>query len=84
MSSELRVGTDASGGACWEVEINGVWHRSRSAGVLRELMAGSLNQKPTPTPYGRWALLEPIEGLCFCRNSAGCDRCQFPSEPIDL
>jgi len=83
MASELQVGTDASGGACWEVELGGVTYRSRSAATLRALMEAHLSQKPNPNPSGRWALLEPIEGLCSCTSSAGCDRCQIQLEPID-
>lgn len=83
MGSELQVGTDASGGACWEVEIDGVCHRSRSADVLRALMEAHLNQKSNPNPSAQWALLEPIEGLCSDSCISGCDHCQIQPESID-
>jgi len=83
MGPELRVGTDASGSACWEVELDGVTHRSRSAATLRALMEAHLSQKPIPNLSAHWAPLEPIEGLCSCTSSAGCDRCQIQPEPID-
>jgi hypothetical protein len=83
MASELRVGTDASGSACWEVEIDGIIHRSRSADTLRALMEAHFSQKSNPNPCGRWAPLEAIEGLCSQSCISGCDRCQIQPEPTD-
>ena len=55
---QLMVGTDAEGGACWEVTIDGVLHQDRSPAQLRALIEQRRAQKPA-----RWAQLEPIEGL---------------------
>jgi hypothetical protein len=55
---QLTVGTDADGGACWEVCIDGVRHQDRSPAQLRALIEQRRAQKSA-----RWAQLEPIEGL---------------------
>jgi hypothetical protein len=59
---QLRVGTDADGGACWEVCIDGVLHQDRSPAHLRALIKQHRAQQPH-NPSARWAQLEPIEGL---------------------
>jgi hypothetical protein len=59
---QLRVGTDADGGACWEVCIDGVLHQDRSPAQLRVLIEQHRAQQPH-NPLARWAQLEPIEGL---------------------
>ena len=83
MASELRVGTDASGGACWEVEIDGVCHQSRRIDVLRELIRQNLNQKPIPIPF--WLPAPPAsnEGSNYETNSEDCVRYQILYESID-
>jgi hypothetical protein len=55
---QLRVGTDAKGGGCWEVCIDGVLHQDRSQAPLRALIEQRRAQQPA-----QWAQLEPIEGL---------------------
>jgi len=55
---QMRVGTDAEGGGCWEVIIDGVLHQDRSQTPLRKLIEQRRAQQPA-----RWAQLEPIEGL---------------------
>ena len=59
---ELRVGTDAEGGSCWEVVINGVLHQDRCQAPLRALIKQRRAQQ-SHNPPARWAQLEPIEGL---------------------
>jgi hypothetical protein len=59
---ELRVGTDAEGGGCWEVVINGVLHQDRCQAPLRALIKQRRAQQ-SHNPPARWAQLEPIEGL---------------------
>ena len=59
---QMRVGTDAEGGGCWEVAIDGVLHQDRSQGPLRKLIEQHRAQQPH-NPSARWAQLEPIEGL---------------------
>jgi len=81
--SEPTAGRDADGGTCWEVVIDGVLYQDRSMKNIRRLMAAHLSQKPTPNPSARWAPLESIEGLCYCKNNAGCGRCQIQTEPSD-
>jgi len=59
---QLRVGTDAEGGGCWEVAIDGVLHQDRSQAPLRALIEQRRAQQ-RHNPSARWAQLEPIEGL---------------------
>jgi hypothetical protein len=59
---QMRVGTDAEGGGCWEVRIDGVLHQDRSQAPLRKLIEQHRAQQPR-NPLARWAQLEPIEGL---------------------
>jgi hypothetical protein len=59
---QLRVGTDADGGGCWGVIIDGVLHQDRSQTPLRALIERRRAQQPH-NPSARWAQLEPIEGL---------------------
>ena len=59
---QLRVGTDAEGGGCWEVAIDGVLHQDRSQTPLRKLIEQRRAQQPH-NPSARWADLEPVEGL---------------------
>jgi hypothetical protein len=59
---QLRVGTDAEGGGCWEVSIDGVRHQNRSAAQIRALIEQRRAQQRR-NPSARWAQLEPIEGL---------------------
>jgi len=59
---ELRVGTDAEGGGCWEVVINGVLHQDRCQAPLRALIEQRRAQQ-SHNPLARWAQLEPIRGL---------------------
>ena len=59
---QLRVGTDAEGGGCWEVAIDGVLHQDRSQTPLRALIEQRRAQQPH-NPSARWAQLEPVEGL---------------------
>jgi hypothetical protein len=58
---QLMVGTDAEGGACWEVTIDGVLHQDRSPAQLRALIEQRRAKQPHPS--ARWAQLEPVEGL---------------------
>jgi hypothetical protein len=60
--SGLRVGTDAEGGGCWEVVINGVLHQDRCQAPLRKLIKQHQTQQ-SHNPSARWAQLEPLEGL---------------------
>jgi hypothetical protein len=59
---QLRVGTDAKGGGCWEVCIDGVLHQDRSQAPLRALIEQQQGRQPH-NPSARWAQVEPIEGL---------------------
>ena len=66
---QLRVGTDADGGGCWEVVINGVLHQDRCQAPLRALIEQRRAQQ-SHNPSARWAQLEPIEEL-----EKAADRC---------
>ena len=59
---QLMVGTDAKGGGCWQVAIDGVLHQDRSQAPLRALIEQRRAQQPH-NPSAKWAELEPIEGL---------------------
>jgi hypothetical protein len=59
---QLMVGTDAKGGCCWEVPIDGVLHQDRSPTQLRALIEQRRAQQPH-NPSAQWAQLEPVEGL---------------------
>jgi len=59
---QLRVGTDAGGGGCWEVVIDGVLYQDRCQAPLRKLIENRRVQQ-SHNPLARWPQLEPIEGL---------------------
>jgi hypothetical protein len=59
---QLRVETDAEGGCCWEVRIDGILHQNRSQAPLRKLIEQQQGRQPH-NPSAQWAQLEPIEGL---------------------
>jgi len=59
---QLRVGTDAGGGGCWEVRINGILHQNRSQTPLRKLIEQH-QARQLHHSWARWAQLEPIRGL---------------------
>ena len=79
---ELRVGTDATGSACWEAVIDGTLHQDRSIGPLRELINRHRAQQPLTNLISRWAQLPHIEGLCDCSGRVGCNWCVDPSTPL--
>ena len=58
---QLRVGTDAEGGGCWEVTIDGALHQDRSQTPLRKLIEQRRAQQPH-NPSAQWAELEPVAG----------------------
>jgi len=59
---QLRVGTDAGGGGCWEVRIDGILHQNRSQNPLRKLIEQH-QVRLLHHFWARWAQLEQIEGL---------------------
>ena len=81
---QLKVGTDAQGGGCWEVVIDGTLHQDRRPGPLRELIDRWRAQQPTTHLIAAWAHLPHIEGLCSCSGRVGCNRCMdAPDDEID-